>query len=109
MPHGISRAGPEIHRDPAPAFAGRERQDALDVDRVGAALQAVEQDHARALRRTAKMVQNEVVAVLRLQDFPLERDPPAASREASPHGLGVGSRDPPGRRKPRSALGRGQT
>src|SRR4029077_11128552 len=58
---GIAAAGPEVRRRAAPPAPDGCREKALDVDRVGAPLEAVERENARSPGRPFHVVEEDLV------------------------------------------------
>ena len=91
----IARARAEVQHRGAPSGARDQQREPLRVQRVGAALQPVQQQHARRRRRPRHMVEHQVVVVGRGQHLALEGDQPPRARDARPRRLQVRAGNPP--------------
>src|SRR5204863_5006385 len=84
-----------------PAAPGGLLEEALDIDGVRAALESMEQDHARRSRDAVQVVQDQLVAIRSLEELPLQDDQPAVAGHPPPDGLEMRPGQPPGRHERR--------
>jgi hypothetical protein len=94
-PCRIPRAAAEIEHGAAPAGLRNQPRQPLRVQRVGTALEPVQQEHARCPRRARQVVQHQVVVIVGDQNLARERDHVARACDARPDRLQVGAREPP--------------
>src|SRR4029077_9428777 len=107
---GVAGAGAKVQCRDAPAPPGGLPSESLDVDRVRAALQPVEEDQAGSAAALAlHVIEHELVAVRRLEQLTAEADETAAAGEASPDRLNVRPGNPPGRTEVLRIQGAGWT
>ena len=102
---GISRARSEVDRYPAPAAPHGRRQDPLNVNGIGAAFEAVQDEQPRTRGGPSDVVQDEIVAVGRLQDLADEDYLASGPGELPPGRLEMRTWKPPGRAKGRLHAG----
>ncbi len=104
----VARAETEVQDRGPETRLHREREEALGVDGVRAALEPVEDQERRRAGRNGRVrvVEEERVAVGRRQRLAAEGDLPAGAREAPPDRLQVSASQPPGGREARAVRAR---
>ena len=80
----IAGAGAEVESHPAQASRAELGEKALDVDRMSASLEAVEEDDARCAGRAVEVVEDQLVSVRKSGGLPAEAGRGGAAGSAVP-------------------------